>query len=128
MSADNSICVLVSRSRSGRPEYRVSHVKAVENASCDYDPARRDRYLRDEFAKCEVFPSAQSAFMEARRLLAKHEYVEYGIVEVKTGRPFPALADDVPVKRRPRRASRLQREVRSLRRRVAELERLVASR
>ena len=129
MSADDSICVLVSRNRrDGRPEYRVRWVQAVENASYDADPVWRDQYLRDTYGKCEVFRDQRSASEEAEMLLVGNAPVEYGIVWVDTGRPFPAATDEVPVKRRRRRASRLQRELRSLRRRVAELERLVARR
>jgi|SRR6185437_3399415 len=134
MSADNSILVLTSRGADGRPEYRVAHVQNVEMA--DYHVvADRDEYLACYFdEKTVVYRSQQKAWNQARKLYEEYDYVEYGIVTVDLGGPFPGTAgvsESAPQKgarkRRKRSASlnqvlRLKRQVRSLIRRVAALE------
>jgi hypothetical protein len=134
MSADNSILVLTSRGADGRPEYRVAHVQNVEMA--DYhDVAERDEYLRCYFdEKAVVYRSQQKAWRQAVKLHDEQVFVEYGIVTVNLGGPFPGTAgvsksasQKGARKRRKRSASlnqvlRLKRQMRSLIRRVAALE------
>lgn len=126
MSADNSICVLETIARDGRPEYRVAHVQNVEMTEW-HVKKERDEYLRSYFTGCRVFRDGQVAFSEAARLYRREHFVEYGIVEVKLGEPFPGVTVS-PARKgakasapKRRRVSRSQRRIKTLTRRVYEL-------
>ena len=92
MSADNSICILQSRGENGRPEFRVAHVQNVEMASYDANPEARDEYLIDYFGDKPVYRSQEKASKNAFDLYSQEMYVEYGIVHVNIGKPFPKMA------------------------------------
>lgn len=138
MSADNSICVLKSKGANGRPEYRVAHVQNLEMATYDANPTARDEYLVSEFGKCVVHRQQAKAWKQAERLYKAEYYVEYGMVLVDIGRRFPGSTDAsatgqaaTSVKaagKRRKRPSKMQRQVNSLTRRVAELEKALAAR
>ncbi len=130
MSADNSICILETRSANGRPEYRVAHVQNVE--MCDYhDVQMRDEYLHCYFDRCHVYRNAEEAWKRAVRLHNREMFVEYGIVPVNLGSSYPRLHSPKPAepvakaaeqKSATRRGrSRVQKRIDKLTRRVHEL-------
>jgi hypothetical protein len=134
MSADNSICILQSRGKDGKPEYRVAHVQNVEVAHDNHDEVARDEYLRHYFEKVCVFRDRGKAFKHAAHLYDQEYFVEYGIVSVNIGKPFPTLAvastapnggeESAPSTHRlgkRRKRSRLYQQVNRLQRRSTKL-------
>ncbi len=90
MSADNTIAILVTRRRDGKPgsEFRVAHVMAVDNnwnqpdypyPSKDHRAVFNREMVRANFSNSEVFYTKEEALKSAQELEKKIEIVEYGI-------------------------------------------------
>ena len=91
MSADNGIYIL----ETDGPEFRVSHMQAVDNmywdrengCECD-DPDIMILNARSMWFRSPVFTDEKEAYEYAKKLEDKAGYTEYGICSFKVDRPF----------------------------------------
>ena len=99
MSTDNTIAVLVTRRRDGKPgnEYRVAHVMALENIRFHRDypsavnPVLNREMILSIFGDCQVYYDPVEAREVASKMEEGHDFVEYGIEELDYSKlHFPA--------------------------------------
>ena len=112
MSADNTVAILQSPSRSGEcQEYRVVHAQAIENINYGCKPGEfNDSELLSYFGDSKVFTEEQEALVYALDLQDEIGYVEYGVSVISMNRPFPISLADRPAKEEIDRKTRITLE------------------